>query len=376
MTSDSRHLKYMAWALELAARGLGRTSPNPAVGAVVVAGEQIVGEGFHVAPGEAHAEVVALGEAVGRAAGAELYVTLEPCSTYGRTPPCTDAIISAGVSRVIYACRDCDRRNAGQADEVLGAAGVEVVCGPREEEARELNEAYFKHNQTGRPFVTVKLACTLDGKIATRDADSKWITGGEAREFVHTLRDRSDAVMVGRGTARADHPALTTRLGRADARDALRVVVDSAAGTPPCAKVVAGPSAAPCIIAVSAREMLNGDVQERAAELAEAGAEILELEESDGGIDLRELLAELGSRDIMSVLAEGGGRLVGGLVRENLVDKFLFFDAPKIIGDEKAVSAVRGLDIRNIADAYRVRIHRVEQIGEDVLVTAYPCSPD
>jgi len=168
VTTAARDLKYMKRALELAKRGLGRTSPNPAVGAVVVADDKVAGEGFHRAAGEPHAEIVALEEAGSRAAGAELYVTLEPCSTYGRTPPCTDAIIAAGISRVVYACEDCDPANAGRAAQILSAAGIETLIGVLADEARQLNEAFFKHNCTGYPFVTVKLACTLDGKIATR----------------------------------------------------------------------------------------------------------------------------------------------------------------------------------------------------------------
>ena len=379
MTTDPRRLGYMRQALELAARGLGRTSPNPAVGAVVVAAGEVVGEGFHRAAGQPHAEVLALREAGERAAGADLYVSLEPCSTSGRTPPCTEAIIAAGITRVIYACRDCDPSNAGRADGVLNAAGIETVCGPLEQEARELNEAYFKHKVTGRPCVTVKLACTLDGKIATRSGESKWITGEKARAFVHVLRDRSDAVMVGYRTVLADDPALSTRLDKPDARDALRVVVDSTADTPPGAKGGAAPSSAPCISAGAAREMDRDYAGERAGELEEAGAELLELperRERPGGMDLRKLRGQLGARDIMSVLGEGGGRLVGGLLRQNLVDKFLLFYAPKIIGDQNAISAVIGLDIENMSGARTVRIERVEQIGEDILVTAYPCSPD
>ncbi len=376
MTTERRDLKYMRRALELAARGLGRTSPNPAVGAIVVAGDEIVGEGFHRAAGQPHAEVVALHDAGKQAAGAALYVSLEPCSTVGRTPPCTQAIIAAGISRVIYACRDCDSANAGRADEVLHAGGIETLCGPLEQEARQLNEAYFKHKPTGRPFVTVKLACTLDGKIATRTGDSKWITGEEARQLVHTLRDRSDAVMVGCGTVLADDPALTTRLDKLDARDALRVVVDTCADTPPGAKVVTESSAASCMIAVSEREILKDDVQARVAELEKAGAGILALPEKAGKLDLAELMAELGSRDIMSVLVEGGARLVGGLLEQNLVDKLLLFYAPKIIGDQDALSAVVGLDIEEIGVARSVCVEQVERVGEDILVTAYLCSPD
>jgi len=376
VTTTARDLKYMKRALELAERGLGRTSPNPAVGAVVVAGDQIAGEGFHRAAGELHAEVVALQQAGQQAAGAELYVTLEPCSTYGRTPPCTDAIIAAGISRVIYACQDCDPSNAGRADQILSAAGIETLAGPLEDEARRLNEAFFKHKQTGYPFVTVKLACTLDGKIATRDGDARWITGKEAREFVHTLRDCSDAVMVGRGTVAADDPALTTRTDRPESRDAVRVVVDTRAQTPPTAQVIGVESSAPCLIAVAEPAVGGDEAQKRVAKLEQAGAEIIRVPEKGGRVDLREVLRQLGSRDIMSVLVEGGSRLVGALLGENLVDKLLLFYAPKILGDELALSAIGGMEVEKISDARGVRIHRVEQIGEDILVTAYLCSPD
>ena len=376
MTTAARDLKYMKRALELAERGLGRTSPNPAVGAVVVAGDEIVGEGFHRAAGEPHAEIIALEDAGQRAAGAELYITLEPCSTEGRTSPCTDAIIAYGISRVVYVCQDCNPVNAGRADRILSAAGIETLAGPLEDEARELNEAFFKHNSTGYPFVTVKLACTLDGKIATRSGDARWITGEKAREFVHILRDRSDAVMVGRGTVAADDPALTTRTGQPDSRDAVRVVVDTRAQTPPTAQVLSVASDAPCLIAVAGPEVGDDEAQRRIAKLEQAGAQIIPVPEKEGRVDLRELLRQLGSRDIMSVLVEGGSRLAGALLSEDLVDKLLMFYAPKILGDDQALSAISEMKVESISDARSVRIHSVEQIGADILVTAYLCSPD
>ena len=376
MTTAARDLKFMRRALELAERGLGRTSPNPAVGAMVVVSDKVVGEGFHRAAGQSHAEILALEEAGERAAGAELYVTLEPCSTEGRTPPCTEAIVAAGISRVVYACEDCDPANSGRANQILSAAGIETLAGPLADEARQLNEAFFKHNSTGYPFVTVKLACTLDGKIATRSGDARWITGKEAREFVHTLRDRNDAVMVGRGTVAADDSALTTRTDRPDSRDAVRVVVDTHAQTPPTAQVIAVQSDAPCLI-VTAEPQVGGDeVQKQVAKLQQAGAEIILVPEKEGRVDLRELMRQLGSRDIMSVLVEGGSRLVGGLLEEGLVDKFLFLYAPKILGDDQALSAISGMKMEKISDARSAHIHRVEQIGADILVTAYLCSPD
>jgi len=376
VTTTARDLKHMKRALELAERGLGRTSPNPAVGAVVVADDQIVGEGCHRAAGEPHAEIVALEDAGQRATGAELYITLEPCSTEGRTPPCTEAIVAAGISRVVYACQDCDPSNAGRAAAILAAAGIETLTGVLEQEARQLNEAFFKHNSTGYPFVTVKLACTLDGKIATHSGDARWITGKEAREFAHILRDRSDAVMVGRGTVATDDPSLTTRTDRPHSRDAVRVVVDTRAQTPPTAQVLNVESDAPCLIAVAGPEVDGDEAQKRVAKLEQAGAEIVSVSEKDGRVDLRELMRQLGSRDIMSVLVEGGSQFVGGLLEEGLVDKLFFFYAPKILGDDQALSAISGMKAENISDARSARIHRVEQIGEDILVTAYLCSPD
>ncbi len=376
MTTAARDLKYMKRALALAERGLGRTSPNPAVGALVVVNDEVIAEGFHRAAGEPHAEIVALGEAGQRAAGAELYVTLEPCSTYGRTPPCTDAIIAAEISRVVYTCQDCDPSNAGCAEQILSAAGIETVTGVLEQEARRLNEAFCKHKNTGYPFVTVKLAGTLDGKIATRDGDARWITGKEAREFVHILRDRSDAVMVGRGTVAADDPALTTRTDRPESRDAVRVVVDTHAQTPPTAQVIHVESDAPCLIAVAEPEVGDDEAQKRVAKLEQAGAEIIYVPEKEGRVDLSELMRQLGSRDIMSVLVEGGSRLVGGLLEEGLVDKILFFYAPKILGDDQALSAISGMKAESICDAHSVHINCVERIGADILVTAYLCSPD
>ncbi len=376
MTTAARDRKYMKRALELAERGLGRTSPNPAVGAVVVAGDEVMGQGFHRSAGEPHAEIIALQQAGEQARGAEMYITLEPCSTYGRTPPCTDAIIASGISRVVYACEDCDPANAGRAAQILSAAGIETVAGLLQEEARELNEAYFKHKQTGYPFVTVKLACTLDGKIATRSGQARWITGKEAREFVHILRDRSDAVMVGRATVEADDPALTTRIGRPGSRDAVRVVVDTYARTPPTAQVLRVESNAPCLIAVAEPKVGDDKTQRRAAKLERAGAQIIWVPEKEGKVDLRELLRQLGERNLMSVLVEGGAQLVGGLLEEQLIDKFLFFYAPKILGDDRALSPIKGRPVPNLADAHSVHIHRVEQIGADILVTAYPCSPD
>lgn len=359
----------MRRALALAARGLGRTSPNPAVGAVVVREGQTVGEGWHQAAGEPHAEVEALQSAGEQARGASLYVTLEPCSHRGRTPPCTEVLIKAEVARVVYACSDCDERSAGQADRILKEAGVEVACGLLADEAQRLNEAYFKHKTTGLPLVTLKLALTLDGRVATRTGQSHWITGEAARQRVHELRNRSDAVAVGIGTVLADDPRLTVRLEGEDTRNPVRVIVDTGADTPPQARILSQPGQTIIAVGEKAEHKL-------VASLEQVGAEVILLSQCRGRVDLPELLYRLGERDIMSLVVEGGPTIAGGLLHRGLVDKLILFYAPKILGDEEALPAVRGRRIEELSASLNFRLERVEQIGPDLMVTAYPCSPD
>lgn len=360
---------FMRRALDLAARGLGRTSPNPAVGAVVVVQGEIVGEGWHERAGCPHAEVVALAAAGPRARDATLYVTLEPCCHFGRTPPCTDAILAAGPRRVVYACPDCDERCAGQGAAALAARGLEVVCGPLGDEALRLNEAYFKHKRTGLPFVTLKLACSLDGKTATRTGESRWISGEQSRALVHELRDRSDAVMVGIGTVLRDDPRLDTRRVGGGGRNALRVVVDSRARTPLAARVLSAGSPGGCVIAVC-----HDAPPGRTAALRAAGAEVLSLPcaaPPQTGVDLAALMAELGRRAVMSVLLEGGATLAAGAVRAGVVDKVLLFVAPKLIGGAEAPGALGDLGVEALASAPALRFSRLERVGEDVLLEAY-----
>ncbi len=361
---------HMRRALALAARGLGRTSPNPAVGAVVVRGDTVVGEGFHERAGAPHAERVALGIAGEAARGADLYVTLEPCCHHGRTPPCTEAIIEAGIARVFYACADPDPRASGDGHRQLEAAGVQVEAGLLRDEAERVNEAYLKHKRTGRPFVTLKLAMSLDGKIATRSGDARWITGEAARRRVHEMRNSSDAVMVGVGTVLADDPRLTTR-GIEGGRDALRVICDSRARTPPDARVISQDSDAPCLVAVA-----EGAGAERVEALREAGPEVLVLPGQNGRVDLDALSLALGEREVMSVLLEGGGTLAWSALKSGMVDKVALFYAPMILGGDEAIPAVGGLGIERIADAFRLREMTVERVGDDLLVEGYLCSRD
>jgi len=329
----------------------------------------VVGEGWHRAAGQPHAEVEALASAGQRARGATVYVTLEPCCHHGRTPPCTEALIEAGVARVHYALSDPDPKVAGRGAAVLRQAGIEVREGPCEAEAAELNEGYLKHRRTGRPFVTLKLAVSWDGKVATRTGASKYLTGDKARRYVHRLRDEADAVMVGSGTVLADDPALTTRRRRG--RDALRVIVDSRARTPVEAQVVSAESPAGCVIAVAA----SADTQ-KVNRLAGAGAEVWRCGVLGGRADLEELLTRLGRRGILSVLCEGGPTLAAGLIERGLVDKFVLLVAPLVIGGAEAPTVAGGQGVAELGDALRLRFTKVRRLGPDVLLEAYPCSPD
>ncbi|MDP2663662.1 MAG: bifunctional diaminohydroxyphosphoribosylaminopyrimidine deaminase/5-amino-6-(5-phosphoribosylamino)uracil reductase RibD [Dehalococcoidia bacterium] len=366
---------YMGLALVLARKAFGRTSPNPAVGAVLVRDGAVVGQGYTQPPGSWHAEVMALGQAGEMARGATLYVTLEPCCHFGRTPPCTRSIIDAGVQEVRMALLDPNPRVDGRGKATLEEAGIEVRVGERQDEAAGLNEAFIKHVTTGLPLVIVKFASSLDGKIATRSGDSKWITGEAARGRVHEVRDTVDAVMVGVRTLLADNPQLTARLearpeGRPE-RQPLRVIVDSQGRTPPEALVLQCPGCT--IIATTAA--IEPD---RAKALKEAGAELLYLPERNGMVDLAALLKVMGKREVTSVLVEGGGALIASLLEGNLVDKVMAFIAPVLIGGRDAPTAMEGQGIATMAHAIRLRRSRVEVLGEDVLITGYSgfCAAD
>ncbi|HUV04477.1 MAG TPA: bifunctional diaminohydroxyphosphoribosylaminopyrimidine deaminase/5-amino-6-(5-phosphoribosylamino)uracil reductase RibD [Armatimonadota bacterium] len=348
---------YMKRALTLARRG--RTSPNPMVGAVVVRDGQIVGEGCHPRAGEPHAEVFALERAGPLANGADLYVTLEPCCHHGRTPPCTDAIIRSGVRRVFAAMIDPGPTVSGKGIEILRSAGIEVQVGLLEPQARRLNEAYIKRVTTGLPFVLWKAAMTLDGKIATRTGDSRWITGERARKEVHRLRSRYDAVLVGIGTVLADDPELTVR-GIRGAVNPLRVVVDSRASLPLDARVL--DSEAQTLVAVT-----GNAPEEKVEALRNAGARVLVLPAWAGGqVDLRALMSELSNQGLNGVLLEGGGELAASMLEMGLVDKGLIFIAPKIVGGRSARTPVEGEGIELMSRALGVSKPRIRRFGEDI----------
>lgn len=358
-------MDYMQRALGLARRALGSVSPNPAVGAVLVRDGVVVGEGWTQPPGQAHAEIVALRQAGPRASGATLYVTLEPCDHYGRTPPCSLAVIQAGVAEVHASMLDPNPLVAGKGLERLRAAGIAVHVGEGEQEAREIMEAYLKWIVTRFPFVTAKFAMSLDGKIATTSGDSRWITGPESRRYVHELRAASDAILVGVNTVLADDPQLTARdeQGQALPRQPLRVVLDSQARTPPTARMLR--EAGRTLVAVARPDPAA------ALALACAGAEIEPAPADDGTVAVGVLLQRLGQRQVTSVLVEGGGTVLGTLFDQRLVDKVVAFVAPIIIGGRRSPSPVAGAGVERIADALRLKDVRVRRFGQDVAIIGY-----
>ena len=361
-------MNYMGQALSLARLALGQASPNPAVGAVVVKKGVVVGQGYTQPPGSHHAEVLALKQAGEEARRGVMYVTLEPCCHYGRTPPCTDAIISAGIKGVHMAMLDPNPSVSGRGKDELQRAGIKIYLGEHEEEAKEINEAYTKFITTGIPFVTAKFAVSLDGKIATRKGDSRWISGREARKYVHCLRYTSDAIMAGVNTVLADDPHLTTRCsggrGGTARKQPLRVIVDGEGRTPLTARIFNEPGRTLLALGKAA-------TPEEKAAFAQAGAEILELPTAEVLVDLGKLLEALGEREITSVLVEGGGILLGSLFDRGLVDKVIAFIAPIILGGVEAKTAVAGRGVDKVAESFRLERVSVEKLGDDLMVSGY-----
>jgi len=356
--------QYMRQALSIAQHAIGRTSPNPMVGAVIVCDGRVVGQGWHRQAGTPHAEINALQQAGDLAQGATMYVTLEPCSHYGRTGPCADALIAAGIKKVVVAMNDPNPLVAGQGIKKLREASIEVVEGVLAGEAAILNEIFIKYISTQMPFVVLKSAMSLDGKIAAFTGHSQWITGPESRERVQKLRDCYDAILVGIGTVLADNPSLTTRLSYRG-KNPIRIIIDSMARTPLDAHVVTD-GLAPTIIVVTPEAP-----KDRIHALSACGAEVFVAKAKQGGVDLRELFKALTRQCISSILIEGGGSINASVLAENLVDKIYWFIAPKIIGGQGALGPVGGQGVTDVNHAYLFEDMNVEPIGQDLLISAY-----
>ncbi|HCF61913.1 MAG TPA: bifunctional diaminohydroxyphosphoribosylaminopyrimidine deaminase/5-amino-6-(5-phosphoribosylamino)uracil reductase RibD [Myxococcales bacterium] len=356
--------RFMGEALEQAKKGQGRTSPNPVVGAVLVKNGRVIARGHHAKAGGPHAEVVALGQAGEKARGADLYSTLEPCDHHGRTPPCTEAIVRAGIRRVVVGCRDRNPLVSGRGLRRLREAGIEVLTGVREEACAALNDPFFTFVTKKRPFVTLKIAATADGKIAASNGDSRWVTGPKSRERVHGLRDRVDAILVGAGTVRLDDPQLTTRLrGRTAARQPLRVVLTGTLDIPAKARLFDEERGGVLVLTSSPDE-------KRARALEARGAEVVRIGGDGGRVDLQAALAHLASRDIVHLLVEGGAGVFGGFLEAGLVDAVQLYIAPKVLGE--GISWARLARRERMSEAIELLQTGVEQVGQDVLITLRP----
>lgn len=359
-------INYMKRALDLAQRGAGYTKPNPLVGAVIVKNNSIIGEGWHEHFGGPHAEINAFKNATEDVEGATMYVTLEPCSHYGKTPPCANAIVEKKIKRVVISMIDPNPLVAGNGIKILRDNGIEVASGILEQESKKLNEIFIKYITTKLPFGILKTAMTLDGKIATYNGDSKWITNEYSRQHVHEIRHRVAGIMVGIGTILSDNPELTTRLQNKPGIDPTRIVVDTAARIPLEAKVLNLESKAKTIIATSE----NAD-RRKIELIREKGAEVIVTPMKDNKVDLKYLMQQLGQRGIDSVLVEGGSALNFSALQENIIDKVISFIAPKIIGGKEAKTPVGGNGFDFIKNAILLDDIEISRFHEDIMIEGY-----
>ncbi len=359
--------EYMQQALSLAQKAKGFTSPNPCVGAVVVKDGIVVGKGFHRAAGLAHAEVEALDDAGPRAMDATLYVTLEPCNHFGKTPPCTHKIIKAGIKKVVVGCIDPNPNVCGRGISYLKGKAINVVSGVLEKESKHLIEEfswYVQHDK--KPFVILKCAATLDGRIATSTGDSKWITNEKSRNHVHTIRHEVDAILVGSGTLHADNPSLTSRIKGVQTKDPLRIVLDTHLSIKEDATLITQDSIAKTIIVTG-----PGVSREKKAVLTKKGVQILEIPLKDNRLDLNELMIKLGQMSILSLLIEGGSGVAGSALKAGIVNKVLFFLAPKFLGGSDGTPVFNGKGPLLIKDAFKLKDVMVTQFDDDILVKGY-----
>ncbi len=361
---DDQH--FMQMALDLAVKGEGFTSPNPLVGAVLVKDGQVVGSGYHEVIGGPHAEVNAIDAAGDRAAGATLYVTLEPCNHTGRTPPCTRKILESGISRVVVAMSDPNAKVIGGGLKFLQHNGIPVTQGVCEKQAQKQNEAFIKYIRTGQPFVIAKCAATLDGRIATRTGDSKWVTGEAARQFVHILRHAVDAIMVGINTVRKDNPSLTTRLDDRQGKDPVRIILDTHLSIVPDARVLQQTSVSETILVAG-----QGVARSKKTAFEKAGARVIESSLKDNRIDMSALMDQLGELEICSLLIEGGSRVLASAFKAGIVDKVLFFYGPKILGGDDGVPICSGPGAELMNQSTAVKEIAVRRFADDILIEGY-----
>jgi diaminohydroxyphosphoribosylaminopyrimidine deaminase / 5-amino-6-(5-phosphoribosylamino)uracil reductase len=361
-------IKFMKEAIRLAEKGLGRTSPNPAVGAVIVREGRVIASGYHKKAGQNHAEIEALSMIGGKGMPDDiLYVTLEPCNHYGRTPPCTEAILKSGIKNVVIGMPDPNPSVAGGGTELLKYKGINVVSGILESECRKLNEVFIKHVTTGMPFVIAKSALTLDGWSATSTGDSKWITNERSRDFVHRLRDRVDGIMTGVGTIIADDPSLTARPKKRRGRDPVRIIVDTHMRIPHNAKVLNHDSRSKTIVAVG-DHVSKGLIRK----IEKPGVSIITCPEKDERIDLPALIETLGKMSITSLLVEGGAGIIGSMIRDELIDKFYIFKAPRILGGDDGFPMAKGKGPARIDQSVFLRDIELKRFGDDILIIGCP----
>lgn len=363
MSNSARHGFWMAKALELAEKGRCGTSPNPMVGACVVKNKKLIASGYHQRYGAEHAEVIALKKAGHRAKGAVLYITLEPCASWGKTPPCVDAILKSGIRKVVVGAIDPNPENSRKGIAALRREGIEVISGILQENVTAQNDFFFKTMKTRLPFVTLKMAQTLDGKIATASGHSRWITSPPARKFVHRLRWEQDAVLIGAGTLRKDNPYLSPRMPGKNSEKPWRIALDPQFEISPRARIFKGPQTT--VIAVSEKTARSKKFQRKQIR----GCVILPVRETQGGrLDLKELLGKLAGLGIAKLLVEGGGELAWSLIRQGLVDKFYWLVAPKFLGGRLAKTSVEGEGFLHANQALNCKITKTSFLGPDLLI--------
>jgi len=365
MTRDSKE-RFMRRVLELAVKAEGRTSPNPMVGAVIVRNGKAIAEGYHRRAGGPHAEIAALRKAGVKARGAVLFINLEPCCHQGKTPPCTDALIASGIRKVVVGMRDPNPLVRGKGIRRLRQAGIKVETGILKPECERLNEVFIKYITTGKPFVILKSAISLDGKIATSGGDSKWITGEAARLKVHQLRDRVDAIWVGSGTVLKDNPRLTTRIAGKKGRNPVRVILDHRGRIPYKARVFSQ-ARRDRVVYVTSRSIAKARVQR----LEKAGVEVWFSREKKGTVDMPDLMGRLGKEGLSSVLIEGGAQVNASALKAGIVDKVMFFVAPLLLGGNGAVSAIGGPGVKTLKQAFRLKHFSLTSVGDDWMAEGY-----